>query len=213
MNNTVNWHFFFLAVGLIPAIPTVGYCQERPQKIELGSSVGILSFDDELSFRASPAFGLGAGYNLKQFLQLNLELIYTPAQQQISAAASKITTNISVYQYILNLKFRKQRPILWRIKPFVNIGAGGIIFDPQASSTDSLDVGGGLMIPLNFATDHKFAVNFGGGFAIPLSRTFLLNLEYRKYFYRLNLNDGIEAKTATANNNYWGARLSARLAR
>lgn len=213
MNNNVNWHCFLLTLGLILAIPTVGYCQERPQKIEFGSSVGVLSFDDELSFGASPAFGLDAGYNFKQFLQLNLELIYTPAQQKISAAASKIATNISVYQYILNLKFRKQTPILWWIKPFVNIGAGGILFDPQSSSSDSLDVGGGLMIPLDFATDHKFIVNFGGGFAIPLSRMLLLNLEYRKYFYRLNLNDGIEAKTATANNNYWGARLSVRLAR
>lgn len=208
MNSTVNWHFFFLALGPTLAIPTVAYCQEPPQKIELGSSAGVLYFDDELSFGASPAFGLGAGYNLKQFLQLYLELIYTPAQQQISAAASKITTDISVYQYILNLKFRKQTPILWRIKPFVNLGAGGIIFNPQTSSTDSLDVGGGLMIPLDFATDHKFVVNFGGGFAIPLSGRFRLNLEYRKYFYRLDLNDGVEAKTVTANNNYWGSRLS-----
>jgi len=208
VNSNINWHCFFLAVGLILASSTAGYCQERPQKIEFESSVGVLFFDDELSFGASPALGLGAGYNLKQFLQLNLELIYTPAQQQISAAASKITTNISVYQYILNLKFQKQTLILWRIKPFVNIGAGGIIFDPQTNSTDSLDIGGGLMIPLNFATDHKFAVNFGGGIAIPLSRMFLLNLEYRKYFYRLNLNDDIEAKTATAINNYWGAKFA-----
>ena len=205
MNSNVNWHFLFLAAGLILAIPTAGDCQEPSQKIEFESSVGILFFDYELSFEASPSLGLGAGYNIKRFLQLNLALIYTPAQQQISAAASKITTNISVYQYSLNLKFRKQAPVIWRIKPFVNIGAGGIIFDPQTSSGDSLDVGGGLMISLNFATNHKFALNFGGGFAIPLSRRFLLNLEYRNYFYRLNLNDGIEAKTATANNNYWGA--------
>ncbi len=212
MTRIVNWHFFFLAIGLTLAIPAA-YSQERPQKIEFEASGGVLFFDEELSFNASPALGLGAGYNLKQFLQLNLALIYTPAQQHISAAASKITTNISVYQYTLNLKFRKQTPIIWRIKPFVNIGGGGIIFDPQTSSTDSLDVGGGLMIPLNFATDHKFAVNLGGGFAIPLSRTFLLNLEYHKYFYRLNLNDGIETKTVMANNNYWGARLTVRLAR
>ncbi len=205
MNSNVNWHFLFLAAGLILAIPTAGDCQEPSQKIEFESSVGILFFDYELSFEASPSLGLGASYHIKQFLQLNLGFSYAPAQQQISAAASKITTNISVYQYILNLKFRKQRPILWRIKPFVNIGAGGIIFDPQTSSTDSLDVGGGLMIPLNFATDHKFAIDFGGGFAIPLSTTFLLNLEYRKYLYRLNLNDGIEAKMTTAINTYWGA--------
>ena len=208
MNSNVNWHFFFLAVGLILAIPTAGYCQEPPQKIEFESSVGVLFFDNEVSFESSPYLGFGAGYNLKHFLQLNLAFSYTPAQQQISATPSKITTNISVYQDIINLKFRKQKPILWRIKPFVSIGAGGIIFDPQTGSTDSLDVGGDLMIPLNFATDHKFAIDFGGGFAIPLSRTFLLNLEYRKYFYRLNVNDGVEAKTVTANNHYWGARLS-----
>ena len=205
MNSNVNWHFFFLAAGLILAISTAGFCQATHQRVEFESSVGIFFFDNELSFEASPALGLGAGYNLNRFLQLNLAFSYAPAQQQISAAASKITSNISVYQYILSLKFRKQEPVIWRIKPFVNIGAGGIIFDPQTSSGDSLDVGGGLMISLNFATNHKFALNFGGGFAIPLSRRFLLNLEYRKYFYRLNLNDGIEAKTATANNNYWGA--------
>ena len=208
MNSNVNWHCFFLTVGLILAISTAGFCQATHQRIEFESSVGIFFFDNELSFEASPALGLGAGYNLNRFLQLNLAFIYTPAQQQISAAASKITTDISVYQYILNLKFRKQKPILWRIKPFVNLGAGGIIFNPQTGSTDSLDVGGGLMIPLNFATDHKFAVNLGAGFVIPLSRKFRLNLEYRKYFYRLNLSDGIEAKTATAENTYWGAKFA-----
>ncbi len=155
MNSNVNWHFFFLAAGLILAISTAGYCQEPPKKIEFESSVGILFFDNELSFEASPSLGLSAGCNIKQFLQLNLALIYTPAQQQISAAASKITTNISVYQYSLNLKFRKQAPVIWRIKPFVNIGAGGIIFDPQTSSGDSLNVGGGFMISLNFADPFR----------------------------------------------------------
>ncbi len=184
------------------------YSQESPQKIEFESSVGVLFFDKGLSFEASPALGLGAGYSLTPVLQLSLALIYTPARQQISAAASEITTDISVYQYILNLKFRKQTPGVWRIKPFVNIGVGGIIFDPQTGSADSLEIGGGLMIPLDFATDHKFAVNFGVGFAIPLSRMFLLNLDYRKYFYRISLDNSVGTKTATANNNFWGVRIA-----
>ena len=109
MNSNVNWHFFFLAAGLILAISTAGFCQAIHQRVEFERSVGIFFFDNELSFEASPALGLGAGYNLDRFIQLNLAFIYTPARQQISAAASKITTDISVYPYILNLNFESRR--------------------------------------------------------------------------------------------------------
>lgn len=196
-----------LGIAIIVTSYNVGYCQDAKPKFEVESSAGVFFFDESLSFDRSPSFGLGAGYDITSFLQLNLAFSLNPARKRISAASSKITTNIFVYNYYINLRFQKRKPMFPKIKPFLNLGTGGIILNPQKVS---LDLGGGQMIQLEPPSEHKFAFNFGGGFAIPLSKRFALRLEYRKYLYKSNkiLDDGIRTTSVTAQNDYLGLGFS-----
>lgn len=197
-----------LMLALFSGINDMGHAREQTNTIELESSIGIISFDKNLSFDACPVYGFGIGYFFTSYLYANLSIAMSPTQQKVSLATSDLTTKYLVYNYYFNLRFIKPDPLLYIIKPFVNIGAGGMSIAPQKSSKDFIDVGGGQKVQLERSTDHKFAYNFGAGLALKLVSRMQLMFEYQRFMYRLDLDDGNRRKTITAVNDYWGLKLA-----
>ena len=193
---------FFLVFSL--CFGAVGYCQEETRKVEITSSIGIRSFDSDLAFESTPSFGLEAGYRVAKMMQLRLGFSFNPTEQRISLATSQLTNEFIVYHYILSLRFSSKKPMLSKLIPFVNIGAGGMIIDPK-SSVNTIDVGAGQTVAVGISTDHKFGFNIGAGFSIPISNKNQIRFEYQSLFYRLR---GFQTSTKVARNGYWGLSLS-----
>lgn len=180
--------------------------QEKEPKFEVNSCIGVFFFDKNLEFDLSPTVGLGAGYNFTNYLQLNLAFSYSPAQQRISTATSKLTTDIQVYLYSVNLRVSHPKPVLALIKPNLTLGLGGSFFKPQ---TVWLDLGGGQRIRIVPETDHKLSLNLGGGLMIQATKRLGVNLEYQLYLFRSNRvsDDGLNRQQITASNRSFGMRL------
>ncbi len=198
-------------LGLFTGINEKCYAQEKQNIIEIESSVGAISFDKNLSFDLSPVYGLGVGYFFTSYLYASLSIAMSPTQQKVSLATSDLTIKYLIYNYYFNLRVIKPDPILFIIKPFVNIGAGGMSIVPQKSSKNFIDVGGGQKIPLELSTDHKFVYNLGAGFALQMMSRLQLMFEYQRFLYELDLDDGINRKKITAGNDFWGLKLSVSL--
>ncbi len=181
-----------------------GYSQDKGE-FEVTSSAGILLFDKSLSFERSPTLGLGAGYGITNFLQLDLAFLFSPTQQSISLAASKLKARVSFYSYSLNVSLSKNLPFHC-FRPFVKAGVGGVIFQTRDVT---LDLGGGNAIRVDGQTDHKLTLLFSGGIALLLSKRLSLIMEYRMYVFRLQrvLENGIQTERVWSNNSYLGLGL------
>jgi len=182
-----------------------GYPQDKGE-FEVTSSAGILLFDKSLSFKQSPTLGLGAGYGITNFLQLDLAFLFSPTQQRISLAASKLKSRISFYSYSFNLSLCKSQPLLNRFRPFVKAGVGGVLLQTRGVT---LDLGGGNAIRVDGQTDHKMMLLFGGGVALLLSKRLNLIMEYRMYVFRLQrvLENDIQTERVWSDNSYLGLGL------
>lgn len=190
---------------------TLSVCQNSYGQVKgefaVESGAGILLFDEILSFEPSPTLGLGAGYGITNFLQLDLAFLFSPTQQRISLAASKLKSRVSFYSYSFNLSLCKCQPIWDRIRPFVKAGVGGVLFQTRDVT---LDLGGGNAIHVDGQTDHQLTLLLGGGIALLLSKRLNLIMEYRMYLFRLQrvLNDGLQSERVWSDNSYLGLGLS-----
>ena len=188
---------------------TPGYSQEATSRVEVEGSVGVSSYHQSLSADKGLALGLGVGYRIRTFLQLGLNFSVNPTQQQITTAVSKLTSDLVVYKYNVNLRMIKSRPIAALLRPFLKTGIGGLILNPGKST---LSLGGGTAIVTEPASDHKVAVNIGIGFYLRLGRTFSAVIHAEKYFYRLDQVEGLSVvRKITASDTYFGLGLATQL--
>ena len=179
----------------------VGHCQGAKSKFEVGNSIGVLRFDKNLAFDPSPSFGLGAGYNITNSLQLNLSFSYNPTQQRISQAASKQHAEYSIFNYHLSTIFFIPKAMIGKIRPFIIFGAGGFSINPGPVK---LELGGGNTISVEPPNDNKTAVNFGAGICFQILKQMKINLEARRYLFKLE--DFTKSKV-TGSNKYLGLGL------
>lgn len=161
------------------------------------TSTGVFTFDKSLSYNNSQSFGLGAGYNIRRFLQLNLSFFFGSTQQHISQAASVQTAKYKIYHYSANFRFMSPRPLL-SFKPYFTLGLGGILINPEAVT---LDLGLGNSMTIEPPIDKRFSGNIGVGFLRQITKRMAVELKAQRYFFNLKdaNNDGIPA-----NNNYFG---------
>lgn len=194
-----NWIFLRTSTTLLLCIGLSGWAAAQSQhgRLEVRSSIGVLLYDDVLQFTHSPAFGLGAGYGITNFLQLNLTLDYSPTQQRLATATAQVTSNVTVVQYSINLRLAKARPMV-RIKPFVQAGAGAVIYRPEPLT---LDLGGGQQQTVRPSPDHVFSLNLGIGMLVRLSPRFWMIAEYRRLWQRI--------ANEMATHHYLGLNLAA----
>lgn len=192
--------FFVLALTMAS-----GAHSQPSHTIEVSGTLGLALFEKELQFESRPTFGLGAGYDIRDWLQLNLALSATPTRQRVPTATTTVTANYSVYTYHLNLRFAKPAPLLWRLRPFGEIGIGGLTIDPGAVT---LDLGAGQLTTFEAPASHHGSIRFGVGIALRLSRHLALRLAYRHLLYRLEMQTESETETITAQNRIFGVNLS-----
>jgi len=182
-------------------------CQNEVKNIELQTFAGFVQFDKSLSFDSSPFFGLGAGYDIRKYLQFNLNVYFSPTRQHIRTATSELTTNVSMYQYQFNIKFQSQQRFFNLVTPFMQTGAGGIIFNPEKTT---LDTGGGSFLEFNPNSEHKSQLHFGGGFVQTLTQKLKLLFQYEVVLFhseKLKV-DGISTKNIIAKNSIWGINFT-----
>ena len=195
-------------MGILFGFYQGGYCQDKEHNLEVQSTIGVLFFDKVLSFERSPLFGLGVGYGITHFLQLNLAIAFSPTQQRLPTATSKLSTNVYVYHYLVSLKLSNSKIVLFQLRPFVNLGTGGTMYNPQAVV---IDLGGGDMIRLEPSQDHKFTFHFGGGIIVKISKKMSINLAYQRFLHKARkfIENKMLTKTVTASNKSFGLSLSA----
>jgi len=179
---------FALLINLQP-----GHCQDAELKVEVKASTGVFTFDENLSYNNSQSFGLGAGYNFREFLQLNLSFSFTPAQQHITQAASVQTANYKIYHSSVNMRISTPSAFL-SLKPYIMFGAGGLVINPSAVT---LDLGLGNSRTIEPPIDKKFSGNIAIGFLKQITQRIAADLKAQKYFF--NLPD-----TKLASNNFLG---------
>jgi hypothetical protein len=182
-----------------------GICHEAAGP-QIEANLGVLIFDRTLSFDASPSLGLGVGHGITNFLQLNLAFLFSPTQQTISTAVSKLETKVYVFKYLISFRATTPGQIAGRLRPFLNAGVGGEWLDPHSAT---IDLGGGNVIRTNPRIDHKVVFAFGAGSTISLTNRVGLKLEWRNDLYRLDrvLDDGVTTKPFLARDTFLGAGL------
>ena len=207
MNRWIGGLGLLLGIAITVSPHSTGKCQDLKPKFQAGATTGVSFYDDDLSFDSSPFVRLSAGYRMSDFFQLNLAFAVSPTQQRIAAAASELTTDVSVFTYFLNVKLSRQEPLLSRFRPFVSLGGGGIILDPAAVT---FDLGGGQTVRLDAPTDHRFATLIGSGVGFLISRTLELRIEYQRIMHDVQRvrDDAVTTDTVTANHHLWGIGLS-----
>ncbi len=182
-----------------------GICHETSGP-QIEANVGVLIFERTLSFETSPSIGLGVGHGITNFLQLNLAFAFSPAQQTISTAVSKLETRVYVFKYSINFRVAAPKPLALHLKPYFESGIGGGVLNPQSAI---IDLGGGTVIQTNPKTDHKFTLSLGAGAMIALSKKIDVKIEWRNDLYRLDkvLDDGVNTESILARDTFWGAGL------
>ncbi|MFQ5649862.1 MAG: outer membrane beta-barrel protein [bacterium] len=187
-----------LGIATLVSSYSVSQGQDLKPKFQLESSAGVFFFDHHLAFDASPSFGLGAGYGITDALQLNLAFSFTPTQQQISHAASEVSARYSVYPVSLNLRFGGLRPILWRLRPFLSVGAGVMTIDPHAVR---LEIGAGQTTVIEPPVDHLVTVNLGAGLLVPLTKRTQIKVGFNRLLYKLGARVSRTEEPALAQNS------------
>lgn len=183
-----------------------GICQESGRGPQIEADIGVVVFDPALSFETSPSIGLGVGHGITNILQLNLAFAFSPAQQTISTAVSKLETRVYVVKYSINFRLTAPRAFARRFKPFLSVGGGGELLAPQSAA---IDLGGGNVIQTNPKTDHKFVATLGLGTMIALTKNLSLAIKWKNNFYQLDRvrDDGVNTKSILARDSYLGAGL------
>ncbi len=172
---------FLITTLIVTTAISHGWCHESQPKLKVTAGPGVFFYDGALSMDSGLALALGASYRLNQFLYLHAAVAVDPAQQTVPAAA-KITTQVMVYNYNMNLTVA--RPALFGgvFQPFATAGVGGLLFDP---SPVTIALGGGETLQVDGRSDHRFAFNVGAGVNVPFRGPVALSAEYRRFFYTL----------------------------
>ena len=183
-----------------------GICQEANRRPQIEADIGVVVFDQTLAFETSTSIGLGVGHGITNFLQLNLAFGFSPTQQTISTAVSKLETRVYVFKYGINFRFTTPKALVLRLKPYLTAGVGGELLDPKSAT---IDLGGGNLIQTDPDTDHKFMITIGIGSMIALTHNLGLKLDCKNDLYRLEkvLDDGIKTKSVLARDIFFGAGL------
>lgn len=182
-----------------------GICHETSGP-QIEAKVGVLIFERTLSFETSPSIGLGVGHGITNFLQLNLAFAFSPAQQTISTAVSKLETRVYVFKYSINFRVATPKSLAFRLTPYFESGVGGSALNPQSAT---IDLGGGTVIQTNPKTDHNFALSLGAGVMLALSKNLDVKIEWRNDLYRLDkvLDDGVNTESILGRDAFLGAGL------
>lgn len=176
------------------------------KNISVQSFAGVASFDKSLSFDSSPLLGIGAGYDLGEWFQLNLSFFWVPTRQDLRTASSKLTTNVQIFEYQFGVKIQNPRWNVAFLTPFLRVGLGGLLINPDKVV---LDLGGGQMLELDPKTEHKALGRLGGGLQTKLSRHLDIHLSYAVSFYKSQrvLQDGLSTRSMVARNSALAVQL------
>ncbi len=182
MNRWIDGFGFLLGTALIGTFSGVGYCQDLEPKFQLQGSAGFINYDKALEFEPSPYFGFGAGLDISNVLQLNLSLSYSPTRQRILQAASDWYARYHTFHYCFVLKLRKHQFLREWLHPFINIGVGAMVINPQSVH---LELGAGRSLKVEPPVEHLWNMRFGGGISVGIFRHLQIYLEVRRYVLHL----------------------------
>lgn len=174
MNRWKSNFGLLLGIALIVSHFNTGFC-ENVRAVRIASNAGIIAFDHNLSFEASPSFGLGASLILNRALQLDLSGSFSPTQQRFQQAAFVNKAKFSVYQYALSLKVKPGFARLGSLQPYLGVAAGGLIIDPHRTT---LDLGTGRR-EVEADVEHFFLAGVMVGVSFALTRELALDLGFR----------------------------------
>ena len=126
--------------------------------------------------------------------------------QDVARAASKTKLNVRTYHYFMNAQISKALSLVRKMRPFLTLGVGGILFAPRSVE---LSLGGGETVRLEPSPDHKTSLQLGGGLSYSLGKRLSLSLKYQKLFFRMQdfANLGADPETVTAQSDYLGLGL------
>lgn len=185
---------------------TAGIAQRQGSALTLQASAGAYIFDENLGLRSSPSFGFGIGRDLTPYFKIAVDFAMSSTHRDIAGAASNTRLDVRTYHYFLSAQLSKAISLVRKMRPFLTLGVGGILFVPQSVE---LSLGGGETVRLEPSPDHKTTLQLGGGFSYSLGKRLSLSLKYQMLFFRMQdfANLGADPGTVTARSDYLGLGL------